>query len=122
MRMTPEASAGRTSAASPNVWPEALAAGGRTCGRFAAGAWFSVVSGGVGRRGRLPTCMEIAAVAERDHLLGERLDRLRLRLGRLDPAVLDQRAGEVRVQRLPVRRVAAELLPRAMVPHQWFLR
>src|SRR2546425_2819176 len=37
-----------SSAASPNVWPETPAAGGRTCGRFAAGAWFSGVSGGVG--------------------------------------------------------------------------
>src|SRR6266511_1565078 len=42
-----------------------------------------------------PRC-EISAAAERDHLLGERLDRFGLRLRRLDPAVLDQRAAEVR--------------------------
>jgi hypothetical protein len=54
--------------------------------------------------------VQVASLAERDHLLGERLDRLRLRLGRLDPAVRDERAGEVRVQRLAVRCVAAELL------------
>src|SRR5438477_11347062 len=69
-------------------------------------------------RERLPPCVEIAALAERDHLLGERLDRLRLRLRRLDPAVLDQRAGEIRVQRLAVRGVAAELLSGALVAHQ----
>src|SRR3954463_12322424 len=69
-------------------------------------------------RERLPPRMEVAAFAERDHLLGERLDRLRLRFRRLDPAVLDQRAREVRVQRLPMRRIAAELLSRAMVTHR----
>jgi hypothetical protein len=37
--------------------------------------------------------VQVAAAAERDHLLGDRLDGLRLRDGRLDPAVLDQRAG-----------------------------
>jgi hypothetical protein len=54
--------------------------------------------------------VEVAALAERDHLLGERLHRLRLRLGRLDPPVRDQRSGEVRVERLAVRGVATELL------------
>src|SRR3954447_15472523 len=61
---------------------------------------------------------EVAAAAERDHLLGQRLDRLRLRDGRLDPAVLDQRTGEVRVERLAVGRVAAELLPGLVVTHE----
>jgi hypothetical protein len=54
---------------------------------------------------------EVAALAERDHLLGERLHRLRLRLGRLDPAVLDQRAGEVRVEGSPMGGIPPELLP-----------
>ena len=49
---------------------------------------------------REPACVEVASLAERDHLLGIRLDRLRLRLGRLDPAMLNQRACEIGVQRL----------------------
>src|SRR5436190_8857750 len=61
--------------------------------------------------------MQVAAPAERDHPLGYRLDGLRLRDGRLDPPVLDQRTGEIGVERLPVRRIAAELLPCALVPH-----
>src|SRR4029079_1206698 len=67
---------------------------------------------------RLPARVEIAAPAQRDHLLGERLDGFRLRLGRPDPAVLDQRARQVGVQRLAVCRVAAELLPCASVAHR----
>ena len=59
---------------------------------------------------RLPAGMEVAALAQRDHLLGERLDGLRLRLGRLDPAVLDQGAREVRVERLAMGGVPPELL------------
>src|SRR5439155_5654742 len=39
------------------------------------------------------------------------------RLRRADPAVLDQRAREVRVERLAVRRVTAQLLTCAVVPH-----
>src|SRR4029453_11732295 len=61
--------------------------------------------------------VEVAALAERDHLLGERLHRLRLGLGRLDPPVRDQRAREVRVERLAVRGVATELLAGACVAH-----
>src|SRR6185437_16523184 len=72
-------------------------------------------------RERLPSRVEIAAPPERDDLLGERLHRLRLRLGRPDPAVLDQRAREVRVERLAMRRVAAELLACAGVTHRRFL-
>src|SRR6266498_138001 len=63
--------------------------------------------------------MEVAALAERDHLFREGLDGLGLRLGRLDPAVLDQRAREVGVERLPVRGVAAELLPCAAVAQRY---
>src|SRR5207249_8430225 len=59
-----------------------------------------------------------AAPAQRDHLLRDRPHRLRLRLRRLDATVLDQRAREVRVERLAVGRVAAELLARAVVPHR----
>src|SRR5579859_379859 len=65
---------------------------------------------------RLAAGVNRALAAERDHLLRDRPHRLRLRLGRADPAVLDQRRRQVRVQRLAMRRVAAELLPRALVP------
>src|SRR5262249_12455188 len=72
---------------------------------------------------RLAPRRQVAAFAERDHLLGERLDRLCLRCRRLDPAVLDQRARKVRVERLAMRRVAAELLTCAVVPHdEWSFR
>src|SRR5581483_9250355 len=67
-------------------------------------------------RERLPAGVDRAFPAERDHLLGDRPHGLGLRLRRADPAVLDQRRRQVRVQRLAVRRVAAELLPRALVP------
>src|SRR5918996_3095513 len=66
---------------------------------------------------RLAVSREIAPLAEADHLLDDRAHLLRLRLGRLDAAVLDERRGEVGVERLPVRRVAAELPPRLTVPH-----
>ena len=46
--------------------------------------------------------VQIATLAESDELLGVGLDRLRLGFGGLDPAVLDQRAREVGIQRLPV--------------------
>jgi hypothetical protein len=61
--------------------------------------------------------VEVTAFAERDHLFREGLDRLGLGLGGLDPAVLDQRTGEVRVEGSTVRRVAPELLPCATVTH-----
>src|SRR6266540_2292032 len=64
-----------------------------------------------------PRC-EISAAAERDHLLGERLDRFRLR--RLDPAVLDQRAGEVRVESLAMGGIPPELLAGALMAHLLF--
>ena len=51
---------------------------------------------------RLAPGGEVAAPAQGDHLLGHRLDGLGLRLGRLDPAVLNQRASEIGVQRLAV--------------------
>src|SRR4029078_13348375 len=70
---------------------------------------------------RLPARMQIAAPAQRDHLLGERLHGLRLRLRRPDPGVLDERARQVRVQRLAVRRVPAELLTCASVAHRGVL-
>jgi hypothetical protein len=72
---------------------------------------------GAKRGERLPAGMEIAALAQRDHLLGERLDRLRLGLGRLDPAVLDQGAREIRVERLAMGGVPPELLAGSSVPH-----
>src|SRR5207245_3924720 len=67
---------------------------------------------------RLPARREVAAAAERDHLLGDRLDGLGLRLGRLDPAVLDQSAREARVQGLALGAVATELLACAAVAHR----
>src|SRR6266536_3793099 len=62
------------------------------------------------RRDRLAPGGEVTAATEGDHLLGERLDGFGLRLGRLDPAVLDQRTGEVRVERLAVGGVPPALL------------
>jgi len=61
--------------------------------------------------------VEVAPLAERDHLLGDRANLLGLGLGRLDPAVLDQGARQVRVERLAVRRVAAELPSCLLVAH-----
>ena len=66
---------------------------------------------------RLPPGMEIAALAQGDHLLGEWLDRLRLSLGRLDPAVLDQGPREIRVERFAVGGIPPELLAGSLVPH-----
>jgi len=66
---------------------------------------------------RLPLRGDVAALPERDHLLDDRPHLLRLRLGRPDAAVLDQRAGEVRVERLAVGRVPAQLPACAVVPH-----
>src|SRR5205085_28030 len=74
---------------------------------------------GAQERRRLPAGVQVAAPRERDHLLGVRPHRLRLGDRRLDPPVLDQRTGKVRVERLAVRRIAAELLPCASVTHQW---
>ena len=66
---------------------------------------------GAKRGERLSASMEVAALAQRDHLLGERLDCLRLGLRRLDPAVLDQGAREIRVERLAVGGVRPSFLP-----------
>src|SRR5690348_13071247 len=66
---------------------------------------------------RLTAGVEVAAPAERDHLLGVGLHRFRLRLRGADAPVLDQRAREIRVQRLAMGRVAPELLPGPAVPH-----
>ena len=50
---------------------------------------------------------------------GEReQDRLRLGLGRLDSAVLDEGACEIRVERLAVGGVPPELLAGSLVPHE----
>src|SRR5947209_817430 len=62
-------------------------------------------------RERLPARVEVAALGERDQLLHLGLDRLGLRLRRLDALVLDDLLAEVGEQRLAVRRVAAELAP-----------
>src|SRR4029077_6339055 len=66
---------------------------------------------------RLPPSGEVSPPSEGDHLLGDRPHRLRLRDGRLDPAVLDHGASKVRVERLAVRGVATELLALAVVAH-----
>jgi len=61
--------------------------------------------------------VDVAAASQRDHLLGDRPDGLRLGHGRLDAAVLDQRTGEVRIGRLAMGRVTAQLLAGALVTH-----
>ncbi len=69
------------------------------------------------RRERLAAGVQVAALGERDQLLDLRLDGLRLRLGRLDPLVLDQLLGQVHQQRLAVGAVAAELVAGLLVAH-----
>src|SRR5215218_1349219 len=70
------------------------------------------------RRERLAAGMQIAALGQRDELLELRLDRLGLRLGRLDPLMLDDLLAEVHEQRLAMRRVAAELVACLLVAHE----
>src|SRR5262249_11829230 len=67
-------------------------------------------------RERLPAGVDGAVAAQRDHLLRDPPHRPGLRLRRPDAAVLAQPRCPVRVQRLWVGRVPAELLPRALVP------
>ena len=52
------------------------------------------------RAERLPAGVEVAALGQRDQLLDLGLDGLGLRLGGLDPLVLDDLLAEVRQQRL----------------------
>src|SRR6185312_10649246 len=66
----------------------------------------------------LPTRVEVAALAQRDHLLGHGPHFLGLGQGRADAAVHDQLRGQVGVQRLAVRTVAPELAPALLVSHQ----
>src|SRR4029079_5280567 len=54
---------------------------------------------------------------EGDELLGDRAQLLRLGLGRLDAAVLEEGAAHVGVQRLAMSRVAAQLATLAPMPH-----
>src|SRR6187401_2772538 len=61
--------------------------------------------------------VQVSPPPQRDHLLRDRADGLGFRHGGPDPAVLDQRTGEIRVQRPAVRGVAAELLSRTLVAH-----
>ena len=65
----------------------------------------------------LPVRRHVAALAERDHLLDDRPYLLGLGLGGPDAAVLDQRAGEVRIERLPMSRVPAQLPACALMLH-----
>src|SRR4051794_37291861 len=62
--------------------------------------------------------MQVAPLRERDELLDLRLDRLGLRLGGLDPLVLDDLLAEVGQHRLAVSRVARELAALLLVSHQ----
>ena len=68
-------------------------------------------------RERLPARVQVAPLAERDQLLDLGLHRLRLRLARLDPLVLDHLDAEVAEQRLAVRGVAAELVAGLAMAH-----
>src|SRR5579862_8059395 len=70
------------------------------------------------RRERLAASVEVAALGERDQLLDLGLDRLGLRLGRLDPLVLDDLLREVGEQRAAMIRVAAELVALFLVAHR----
>jgi hypothetical protein len=54
------------------------------------------------------TGVQVAALGEGDHPLGQRTQPLRLGLGRGDLVVLEQRRGEVRQDEPLVRRAAAE--------------
>src|SRR6202035_4355102 len=69
------------------------------------------------RRERLPASVQIAALGQRDQLLDLRLDGLGLRLGRLDPLVLDDLLAQVHQQRLAVRGVPAELVSCLLMTH-----
>src|SRR5436190_22873337 len=55
---------------------------------------------------------------ERDHLLDDRPYLLGVRLGGLDPAMLDQRARQVGIERLPMGRVAPKLPACPLAPHR----
>ena len=61
--------------------------------------------------------MEIATLGKRDQFFQLGLDGLGLRLGRLDPLVLDDLLGEVHQQRLAVSCAAAELISLTLVTH-----
>src|SRR4051794_40647280 len=66
--------------------------------------------------------MQVAPLPERDQLLDLRLDRLGLRLGGLDPLVLDDLLAEVGQHRLAVSRVSRELAALLLVSHQSWRR
>jgi hypothetical protein len=61
---------------------------------------------------------DVPPLPERDHLLDDRPYLLGLRLGGLDPAMLDQRARQVGIERLPMGRVAPKLPACPLVPHR----
>ena len=65
----------------------------------------------------LPLRRDVSPLPQRDHLLDDRPYLLGLRLGGLDPAVLDQRARQVGIERLPMGRVAPEFPACPLVPH-----
>src|ERR687892_212035 len=70
-----------------------------------------------GERDRLTMRGDVAALAERDHLLHDRPHLLGLRLGRPDAAVLDQRARQAGMERPALGGVAPELPAGLAVPH-----
>src|SRR5580693_10647124 len=68
-------------------------------------------------RDRLAARMQVAALAERDELLDDRAQILRLRQRRRDLLVLDQRRAQVRQHRFAMIRAAAELAVSLGVTH-----
>ena len=109
---------GRVSLARPDLHDSRVAAGPLREARCDLGEEDVRDLLGTEERDSLPVGGDVAALAERDHLLDDRADLLGLGLGGLDAPVLDQRRGEVGVERLPVRRVATELPTRLLVPQR----
>src|SRR6201988_1112001 len=65
--------------------------------------------------------VQVAAARERDEPLRERTQLLRLRLGRIDTAVLKEARGHVVQRRLFMTRRTRELTALGAVPHLLFL-
>src|SRR5688572_5776069 len=64
--------------------------------------------------------LQVIALAQGDHLLGQRADFLRLRQGRHEAAVFEKRRHQVPQQRSPVRRVPAEFTSFVSVSHTYY--
>ena len=62
--------------------------------------------------------MQVAPLGQRDQALDLRGGRLGLRLGRLDPLVVDHLAGQVHEERLAVRGAPRQLATVLLVAHR----